>query len=159
MKKLFYISLIALTYTACKPTADKAVVAADGSSLYGEEITADGAISLSELITTVNDQGSYEGKVEAEITGTCAKKGCWMTLKNDVGEDVRVKFKDYGFFVPVEGQEGKTTIIEGFAKLDTVSVELRRHYAEDGGATPEEIEMITEPEYNVSFLADGVIIK
>jgi hypothetical protein len=42
---------------------------------------------------------------------------------------------------------------------DTLSVEMLRHYAEDGGATPEEIEEITEPEYSLSFVADGVVIR
>ena len=41
-------------------------------------------------------------------------KDGWMTLDGEEG-DVRVTFKDYGFFVPTEGQEGKTAIVEGLA--------------------------------------------
>jgi len=33
-----------------------------------------------------------------------------------------------------------------------------RHYAEDAGKSKEEIEKITEPETNLMFLADGVLI-
>ena len=77
-----------------------------------------------------------------------------------VQEDtILVRFKDYGFFVPKSGAENKRVIMQGQAKQDTISVELLRHYAEDAGKPLQEIEKITEPEYNISFLADGVIIN
>ena len=36
---------------------------------------------------------------------------------------------------------------------------MLRHYAEDAGKTEEEIMTITEPEYVLSFTANGVIIQ
>jgi len=36
---------------------------------------------------------------------------------------------------------------------------LLRHYAEDAGKSEEEIMTITEPEYVLTFTADGVIIQ
>ena len=39
-----------------------------------------------------------------------------------------------------------------------MSVDEQRHYAEDKGATKEEIEVITEPKRTFSFLADGVLL-
>ncbi|MEM7163113.1 MAG: DUF4920 domain-containing protein [Bacteroidota bacterium] len=160
MKNLLFTLLGIIFLSACaSKSAEPVAVGEQNESYFGEKITMEGAISLKDLISKVNDTGTYEGKVEGEITGTCAKKGCWMTLRNEAGDDIRVKFKDYGFFVPTEGQEGRMAIMQGIAWQDTVSVEMARHYAEDGGATPEEIAKITEPEYNVGFLADGVIIK
>jgi hypothetical protein len=70
---------------------------------------------------------------------------------------MRIKFKDYGFFVPMD-ISGKNVIFEGLAFKDTTSVEDLKHYAMDGGQTEEEITAITEPEINTSFLADGVIV-
>ena len=73
-------------------------------------------------------------------------------------DTILVRFKDYGFFVPKEGQENNRVVMQGKAKKDTISVDLLRHYAEDAGKSAQEIEKINEPEYNISFLADGVII-
>ena len=86
------------------------------------------------------------------------KKGCWMTL--DTGEDTLfIKFRDYGFFVPIDSVEGKTAVIQGDLFLDTTTVEMLKHYAEDAGKSEEEIAQITEPIYELGFIADGVIIK
>ena len=49
--------------------------------------------------------------------------------------------------------------MQGIAKKDTISVDLLRHYAEDANKSIEEIEKITQAEYKISFLADGVIIN
>ena len=36
---------------------------------------------------------------------------------------------------------------------------MLKHYAEDAGKSQKEIDKITKPEYKISFIADGVIIK
>jgi hypothetical protein len=43
--------------------------------------------------------------------------------------------------------------------MDTMSVEMLRHYAEDAGSSEQEILKITEPQYIVNFLANGVLIE
>jgi len=70
-----------------------------------------------------------------------------------------VHFKDYGFFVPTEGLEGKRAVIQGHAVREVTSVDDLRHYAEDAGKTPEEIAAITAPDTNWVFTAEGVIIR
>ena len=78
----------------------------------------------------------------------------------DTGTDtIFIRFRDYGFFVPTDSVSGKTAIIEGDLFLDTISVEMLRHFAEDAGKTEKEIALINEPSYNLNFMADGVIIK
>jgi len=126
---------------------------------YGEKITADGAIDMTTLLKKLGKKESLECKVIGEITGTCVKKGCWMTVVNPDGEDMRVTFKDYGFFVPVSDQEGKTVIMNGVASIETTTVDMLRHYAEDAGKSEKEIMAITEPETNFAFVANGVLIK
>ena len=74
-------------------------------------------------------------------------------------DTIQVMFKDYGFFVPKQGLENKTAIIEGFAKQDTISVEKLKHFAEDAGKSKTEINKIIAPEFKISFVANGVIIK
>ena len=74
-------------------------------------------------------------------------------------DTVFVRFQDYSFFVPTEGVEGKRTIVEGEAFYDTLSVADLQHYAQDAGATEEEIAAITEPKLKLAFTATGVMIE
>ena len=64
-----------------------------------------------------------------------------------------------GFFVPTDGVVGDRTIINGKLSLDTLSVSLLKHYAEDAGKPTEEINKIKDPEISMTFLAEGVMIK
>ena len=96
-------------------------------------------------------------KLEGQILSTCPMKGCWM--KMSVEQDtILVRFKDYGFFVPKSGSEGKSAIINGKLSVDTLSVAQLRHYAEDAGKSKDEVSKIVKPEITISFLADGVVI-
>lgn len=125
---------------------------------YGSVIELNGAVDAAGLRTALADVGRAEVRFEGDIVSTCPKKGCWMDVAS--GEDtVFVRFQDYGFFVPTEGAEGKRTVIQGEAFFDTLTVDMRRHYAEDAGATPEEIAAITEPELKLAFMATGVMIE
>ena len=125
------------------------------SSYYGEKISSTDLQLLSNI--DFNNE-SVRTKLEGEIISTCPKKGCWIEMKID-DKDVFVKFKDYGFFVPKSGMEGKKAIIQGLASIDTVSVKDLKHYAEDAGKSKSEIEKIISPEIKISFLAEGVVIK
>jgi hypothetical protein len=127
-------------------------------TFYGTEISNDSILNFIIEKEIVMKQGLKPCKLKGEIVETCSKKGCWMTL--DTGEDTLfIKFRDYGFFVPVDSVEGKTAIIQGDLFLDTTSVEMLKHYAEDAGKSEEEIALITEPSFELGFIADGVIIK
>ena len=97
-------------------------------------------------------------KIEGEILSTCPMKGCWMKIKAEE-DTILVRFKDYGFFVPTDGVIGDKTIINGKLSVDTLSVALLRHYAEDAGKPSEEINKIKDPEVSMTFLAEGVMIK
>ena len=96
--------------------------------------------------------------IKGEILSTCPMKGCWMNMlvSNDT---VLVRFKDYGFFVPKQGVDGSSAIVNGFLSIDTLSVAQLRHYAEDAGKKSEEIMKIKKPKITLSFLADGVAIQ
>ena len=70
--------------------------------------------------------------IEGEILSSCPMKGCWMRISVEK-DTVLVRFKDYGFFVPKSGIEGKSTIINGSLSVDTLSIAQLQHYAEDAG--------------------------
>ena len=96
-------------------------------------------------------------KLEGQILSTCPMKGCWMKMSVE-RDTILVRFKDYGFFVPKSGAEGKSAIINGKLSVDTLSVAQLRHYAEDAGKSKDEVSKIVKPEITISFLANGVVI-
>ena len=59
----------------------------------------------------------------------------------------------------VKNQPAKTAVIEGLAKVETLSVEWLKHLKEDANASQEEIDAISKPEtiYSISE-ATGVMI-
>jgi hypothetical protein len=46
----------------------------------------------------------------------------------------------------------------GTAYYDTISVQLQKHFLEDGNAPQSEIDKIVAPKIELNFLADGVLI-
>ena len=147
MKYIFFLS-IGLLFNSCETNQIH----------YGEIITSENIVDYSEAKKLVADQGKISTKIQGTILETCAKKGCWIRLKAD-NDTLFVRFKDYGFFVPTSGVEGKTAILQGEATYETLEIEQVKHYAEDAGKSKEEIELITEQEYIFSFTATGVIIE
>lgn len=125
---------------------------------FGEKINEEGAISGNELLKMLEKAKSVDTKLTATINSVCQMKGCWMTVDLGDGQQMRVTFKDYGFFVP-KGAGGRTAVIQGTASKEIVSVETLRHYALDEGKSKEEIMAIKEPITEYSFEAVGVIIK
>ena len=62
-------------------------------------------------------------------------------MRVETGNDTLfIKFKDYEFFVPKSGVDGKEVVFKGTAFYDTVSVADQKHYAQDAGKSKEEIE-------------------
>jgi hypothetical protein len=125
---------------------------------FGDSITLDGAVPSEQLLAKIAGKDSINIKLSGTIEEVCQKKGCWMNMNIGNGQSMKVRFKDYGFFVPKDAA-GKTVIMEGFAFNDTISVADLQHYAEDAGKTKEEIAKITEPEMSISFESHGLILK
>lgn len=92
--------------------------------------------------------------LEAKIDKVCQKKGCWMTVKSNT-RDMRVIFKDYGFFVPVS-IAGKTVLTEGVVTEKQLTLEETKHFVADEGGDPSKV---TEPIMDYQFVATGVVVK
>jgi len=125
---------------------------------FGKKINEKSAIEASQLPDKMGTKESMNAKVTGTVESVCQAKGCWMKVKMDNGETMRVTFKDYGFFVPKD-IAGKTVVVEGVAQKKTTPVAELRHYAEDAGKSKEEIAKITDPKNELAFVADGVIVK
>ena len=163
MFKYLPLLLLMPAIVACSSTSEDADArsATDTAYLhyYGDTITENNALKPNEFLARMQGHDSLNVKLEARINETCRKKGCWMTVDMEDGREMRVRFKDYGFFVPLEGVDGKMAVMEGVAFTDTLSVEFLKHLAEDAGKSEEEIAQIDEPEIGLNFEARGVIIR
>ncbi|MFY0483751.1 DUF4920 domain-containing protein [Flavobacterium sp. PLA-1-15] len=95
---------------------------------------------------------------KSKIKDVCKKKGCWMSMDLANEKESFVRFKDYGFFVPLNA-DNSNAIVTGRAYLDVITVDELKHYAKDGGKSEEEIAKITEPKITYAFQADGVLIE
>ena len=157
MKKILF-SLTVLLAIACtnnQKTEDTVMIQKFGD----ENITEEGAITGNELMAILETEDSAQVKVIATISDVCQKKGCWMEVDLDKNNQMLVRFLDYGFFMPLDAA-GTTAIIEGIAKVDTLSVAWLKHQLEDAEASQEEIDAITKPEISYSIEeATGVILK
>lgn len=169
--KIYSIVFAALIFTACssantedtaevsnEETSQEEVAAEPQMAMYGMEITEEGAVSASEVLNQLNGADSVKTKLVGSILKVCQAKGCWMTMQVSDDQNMHVSFKDYSYFVPKD-IDGKESVIEGYAYMETMTVDELKHYAEDAGKTQEEIDAITEPETKLSFVADGVIVK
>ncbi len=125
---------------------------------YGEELSDAKPVKATTLAKSMDGKETMEVKLKGEILEVCQMKGCWMTVDAGKETNIRVTFKDYGFFVPKDAA-GKTVVFEGEAKYETLDVETLKHYAEDAGKSQEEIDAITEPETKLTFVATGVQIS
>jgi len=115
-------------------------------------------IDMATLHKKMKTVSALETTVKGEVENVCLKKGCWMTIKNPNGDPMRVTFKDYAFFMPMD-IHNKQVIFKGKAYQDTTSVDMLRHYAEDEGLPQAEINKITEPKVEIAFEATGVYIQ
>lgn len=134
-------------------------VASTSSSAFGAAFAEENIIPASELMAAVADKDSVKATVTAEIKESCQAKGCWMDVKLADDNTMKVTFRDYGFFVPIEDLEGRQVVFTGTAKREVISVEDQQHYAKDAGKSEAEIAAITSPKEELRFVADGVILK
>jgi len=148
--------------TACNNsnTSTDVIESTPTYEVFGDSsINLNGAIDTKELLSLLEASDSADVKLKAEVTGVCKKKGCWMDVKLDDSTTMLVRFKDYGFFVPMDC-EGKQATIQGQVKKTTHTVEWLKHKAEDAGKSIDDIELITEPEVAYSIdEATAVILQ
>jgi hypothetical protein len=119
---------------------------------------ANTAVSVTEALGKAKELGDKTITMKGEVTAVCQKKGCWMSLKNDTGEALRIRFKDYGFFVPKD-ISGRNVVLSGKFATDTLTVDMQKHLAEEEGKPKADVGAIKETKYTYSVVADGVLIE
>lgn len=161
LKRIIQLLFIALVIACNSPVNQKEVTSAaddQQNGHYGDKIDQANLITGNELVDLLQEEDSVWVSLKSKIVTNCQSSGCWMDLDLGNNKTVKVTFKDYAFFIPIDS-EGKKATIEGFAKKEIISVDLLKHYAEDEGKSQEEIDAITESELAYTFEAIGVRIE
>lgn len=161
-----YNLVLLLILTACKQEKAKkqqqeTTSQAIAYDSFGAKITADKVLTANEMLAnfkTLKVGDTIAVKFTSTIKELCTNKGCWMKLPLDVDTETMVRFKDYGFFMPLDAKD-REVIVAGKAFVKETSVKELQHYAEDAGKSKEEIAKITVPKKEFSFEAHGVLMK
>lgn len=138
-----------------------ALVLLASTAFAGEVITRGAAVPKDAkavaLTTVLENPDAYTKEavvVEGVIAASCTRKGCWMQLApaEDAHGGVRVTFKDYGFFIPLDSK-GMKARAEGVAVVKTLSKAEADHLEEEGATITRRKDGSA---VEVSFVANGV---
>jgi len=136
------------------------------TSTFADEVITRGAAVPKDakavsLTTVLQDPAAYTKEpvvVEGVIAASCTRQGCWMQLapadgaQGDSQQSVRVTFKDYGFFIPLQAK-GMKARAEGVAVVKTLSKEEADHLTGEGAKLKRNDDGTAQ---EVSFVANGV---
>ena len=157
-----YYNLIIITLTvflaSCSsPKASEESIL--GFDYFGDTLDVSSALEINQVINGMKaGKDSVYATFSAPIISICQKKGCWMELDLGNGENALVRFKDYGFFVPMDAT-GEIATVEGAMTIDTLDVDWLRHQASDAGKSDSVIASINTYEVSYSVLATGVALE
>lgn len=110
--------------------------------------------SLTEVISSLENENDKSVVVKTSIAEVCEKKGCFF-IAQDGDNTARITFKDYSFFIPTDSQGKEVTVIGTLSKK-VLSEEKAKHYAEDAGKNSDDIKG-EQVEY--SIIASSIIIQ
>src|SRR2546423_15257819 len=95
MKTIFFVSML----------SSALALAADPAIVRGQKLGASPKVALADLLATPQANDGKTVTTEGSVRKNCERKGCWMELAPAASKDgpgLRVTFKDYGFFVPLD---------------------------------------------------------
>ena len=131
------------------PVAAEPPEAADG---FGAELTLEKTTPLADVLANVERYEKQPVLIRGRLNDVCQRMGCWMVIQ-DQGAQIRVRFKDYGFVIPVDSI-GREALVEGVVAIETLSEKQARHYeSESRDGHPDSVK---GPRREVAFTATGV---
>lgn len=161
------LGLLALATASCakkqeqQAAAEVATAPAKEYESFGQEVDVkQPVLSKEEMAAKFNllkEGDTLQVAFTSIIKEVCQKKGCWMQVDLDSEKSSFVRFKDYGFFAPMNAA-GHEVVMQGKAFVSIVSIDELKHYAKDAGKSEAEIAAITEPKVTYAFEADGIAI-
>ncbi len=136
-------------------------LATESYDSYGGTITAtkiEDETTVVATYTAMQQGDTVPLAFKGVINQVCKVKGCWMKVAVGGEEEIMVRFKEYGFFVPTDVATD-SVVVQGKAYVSETSVADLRHLASDEGQSQEVIAAIVAPEKTYAFIADGVLIQ
>jgi hypothetical protein len=145
---LLAIALVAVSGSAGAEPTRGAPSARD----FGAGLTLEKPTGLADVVQQPERFGDQPILLRGRIVDVCQHKGCW-TLLRDGDATVRVRFKDYAFFLPTDCV-GEEALVEGVVTIEIVSEETARHRASESRF--EDPGRVEGPQREVTFTASGV---
>ena len=124
---------------------------------YGQGVILQKPTSLGAVLSNKSAHLKKEVMIEGTISEVCENKGCWMVVE-DGGKNVRVEFKDYGFFVPWDSK-GKKVRLQGSLQSKTISVAAAEYMASEMKDPPIAKGKTRKEQKITVFVATGVAIE
>ena len=102
----------------------------------GEPLTLNGPLEIGKLLAAADDYVGKTVQVKGKITEVCLMAGCWMMLRSDGGDMVRIKVADGEIVFPKEAL-GREAVAEGkfmrFELSREQAAAAAKHEAEEQG--------------------------
>lgn len=162
MKKILFTLVSLALIVSCSQNKEKEETANKiqlGEAYGPVKVDTSQAMTVQEFFSDFEqkeDSATYT--VEGKIVTMCDNAGCWVGIDNGNDDYFMVNFKDH-FTIPLDTKMGTEAYFHGVAAWDSTTVEELKAVAIEEGKNQEEIDLIVEPEYSFSFVADGIVLK
>lgn len=173
MNRLFALAALGgLLLAGCQQPAPEAApetdapdgveMVADLSVVVGED-PGDGAVLFAaDAAAQAEELAGQPVRVAGVVDEVCQMAGCWLTFRDAGPTPIRVKIPrgddGYAFAFPKD-IAGRSALVSGTLAVEETDVEMLRHFAEDRGASAEEIAAITEPRRTIVLTATGARLE
>lgn len=152
MPRLTHFARLALALIFACVAAFAAHASSESGDSFGKPIELTETTPLGDVVAAPAKFEARRILLRGRIADVCQKKGCWTVLQQG-DATLRVRFADYGFFLPKDCQ-GRQALVEGVVSVRTLSEREAKHYARESvTGDPEAIE---GPQREVGFVASGV---
>jgi hypothetical protein len=162
MKKPFLVlgvlvgAIVAAGPTAASAQQQPTAAEAQEVDRRGEPIGRSPVVALTRVLANPNAYTRNALVVEGVVARACTSKGCWLQLAPAADEEgIRVTFKDYGFFIPLNAA-GMRARAEGVVTVTRHSKKDADHLEEEGAR------LVRHPDgtaTEISFVATGVELR
>jgi hypothetical protein len=132
MKRWLAATFVA-SLAACSPKQADAPAHAATITAVGATLPEGKTTPLADVLAQPERYAGQTLIVEGVVRAACKKRGCWMELSPATGDarSCRVRFKDYGFFVPPDSA-GAEARLSGEVKLRMLGKEEVAHLEGEG---------------------------
>jgi hypothetical protein len=151
MPNRVFVLILAIALTASVSLADD-----KAGKHFGAAFTDAKQVALADVMSDVEKYATAPVKVEGTIKDVCQQKGCWLVV-TDGERQIRVTFKDYGFFVPKDVKNRKV-VLEGLVAKKTITEGAAQHYASESSDKVDPSKIVG-PQEVIAMVATGVEIR